>query len=111
MSDGDPDLAMLYVMATCVIFIWPYLFCYFASLAIDRISNTQRTVCDLNWYYFPLELRKCFILTIKQSQRPIYFDGLKLVGCTLESFGAVTYLSTFKPFSLILLHVYTSIGI
>lgn len=78
-------------MALICVFVCPYLLCYFASSAIDRISNIQRCVYDLNWYNFSPELQKFIILIMAQSQRRIYFDGLNLIRCTLATFWKVTF--------------------
>lgn len=82
---------MLHIMTLVCVLLWPYQFCYFATLATDRITIIQRSVYDLNWYEFPLKLRKCFILIMAQSQWTVYFDGLGVVYCTLANFGMVEF--------------------
>lgn len=86
---------MYFIMTLVSVSFCPYLFCYFATSATDRISNIQQRVYDLNWYNFPPELRKHFILIMAQSQRTVHFDGLGLVHCTLECFGAVISIQFF----------------
>lgn len=76
-------------MTLVLVLIWPYIFCYFADSTTERIANIQRSVYNLNWYDFPHNLRKHFVLIMAQSQRTACFDGLALVRCTLASFAIV----------------------
>lgn len=70
--------------------MWPYLFCHFASLTTHRVSSMSNAVYDLNWFEYPVKMRKYFILLIARSQQPISFTGLRLFPCTLEVFGQVS---------------------
>lgn len=81
---GNFDGAIVYILTLIYVLFWPYLFCYFANLAVDRIELNQRTVYNLNWYNFPPDLRKYFILIMAQSQRTVCFDGLSLVRCIMK---------------------------
>lgn len=69
---------------------WVFMYCYIGA----RISHYFSSVADLayqtNWYMFPLELRKHFILIIRQSQVSFTFDGLKLFDCNLITFTSVS---------------------
>lgn len=70
--------------------IWPILFCFFASWAIDHVSNIRTTMYDSNWYDYPsVELRKYVILVIARSQENFKFSGFGLIGCSVEVFGIV----------------------
>lgn len=68
---------------------WPFLFCYFATLASERILTVGQTTFNSNWYMFPPELQKYLILIIARSQKPVYFNGFGLVHCTLETLAKV----------------------
>lgn len=96
-SNGDLEVAAVFdiggvfffLMTLVLILVWPYLFCYYADSATDRISNIQRSVYNLNWYSFPPEQQKHLILIMAQSQRTVCFTGLNLIRCKLISFGMV----------------------
>lgn len=84
------DILFNFVGTACVL-IWPYLYCHYASFVFDRISNMRNVAYDLNWYEFPLKLRKHFILIIARSQTSTNFTGLGLIDCTSENFGKVKF--------------------
>lgn len=75
--------------------IWPYIFCYFASLTTDRVSAIGNIAYDVNWFDFPPKLQKYLILIINRSQEQVQFTGLNLIGCSLEVFGKVSI--SFQP--------------
>lgn len=88
-------------MTLILILIWPYIFCYFADSTTECISNMQRSVYNLNWYNFPPQLQKHFILIMAQSQRPLCFTGFGFVRCKLISFGIVTIKNELCLFNLL----------
>lgn len=69
---------------------WPFIFCYYANITTDRISYISDSVYDLNWYDYPSKQQKYMILIINRSNKSIFFSGLNLVRCTLETFGKVS---------------------
>lgn len=75
---------------------WPYLCCRYASFTVDRISSLGEDVYDLNWYEYPIELRKYFVMIIARSQTPIEFTGLGLIYCNLNRFGKVSFRNLFR---------------
>lgn len=75
---------------------WPFLFCYFATIATERIIAVGQTTFNLNWYDYPPELQKFIVLIVARSQKPAYFTGLGIVHCSLETLGKV---SNIEPLS------------
>lgn len=75
----------------CIIgsLIWPYLFCYFATLTTNRIVAIGNAIYDSNWYNYKPQLQKCLILIISRSQKEVHFAGFLMVRCTLAVFGQV----------------------
>ncbi|XP_031637097.1 uncharacterized protein LOC116349691 [Contarinia nasturtii] len=69
---------------------WPFLFAWNATLATERIIAVGQTTFGLNWYDYPPELQRCLVLIISRSQKPVYFTGLGIVHCTLETLGKVS---------------------
>lgn len=62
------------------------MLCNSASLATDSVASIGETIYDSNWFNAPLEFRRFVLLIIQQSQKPIYFTGLKLFYCNLPMF-------------------------
>lgn len=93
MSVGDIPYELLSIAN---VMTWPYLCCRYASFTVDRISSLGDVVYNSNWYEYPIELRKNFVLIISRSQTPIEFTGLGLIYCTLNSFGKVSFRNVFR---------------
>lgn len=93
MSIGDIPYEFLSIAN---VMTWPYLCCRYATFTVDRISSLGDVVYDLNWYEYPIELRKYFVLIIARSHTPIEFTGLGLIYCTLYSFGRVSLRNVFR---------------
>lgn len=83
--------AMIAYNVVCLIgsLIWPFLYCYFATFASDRVAALSQTVFNTNWFDWPPEIQKYFILVIARSQKQFEFTGLGLLGCSLEVLGKV----------------------
>lgn len=77
---------------------WPFFFCYYATLVATRISHIGDVAYDLDWFNYPPEFQKYFILIIARSHQSMYFTGFGLIVCTLEIFGNVRLPSNFKIF-------------
>lgn len=69
--------------------LWPYLFSYFATFVTERVSFIGDTAYNTNWFDYPPELQKHFILFIARSQENVHFTGFNLIRCSLENFGQV----------------------
>lgn len=80
---------------------WPFLFCYYATLAIARISFMGDVAYNSNWVNYPPEFQKYIILIIARSQESIYFKGFGLIPCTLEIFGKVRSLFNVELFTCV----------
>lgn len=78
-----------HILAIFSSLIWPYLFSHYATFATERISHLGDAVYNTDWFDFPIDLQKCFVLIMAKSQEDVHFTGLNLVGCTLEIFGKV----------------------
>lgn len=85
----------------CIIgsLIWPYLFCYFATLTTNRIVAIGNAVYDSNWYNYKPMLQKCLILIISRTQKEVHFTGFTMVRCTLAVFGQVLHLYCLLQFN------------
>lgn len=79
-----------HIISIACALIWPALFCYFASYTSENVKSMGRIAYDSNWYEYPPEIRKHLILIIARSQTTTIFNGLKLIGCSIEVFGIVS---------------------
>ena len=77
------------ILGTVTSLMWPFLFCYFANLATDRVSYVCDTIYDPSWFDQPIDMQKYVILMIARSQERIYFTGLGLMSCSMAVFGNV----------------------
>lgn len=76
---------------------WPFLICYFATMATNCMASIGNNAYDLNWYNLPTKLQKFIILIILRFKQPPHFTGLNLIQCKLENFGKVIkFLFTFN---------------
>lgn len=72
---------------------WPFLICFFATMATNCVASIGINAYGLNWYDFPAKLQKYIILIMLRSQHPPYFSGLNFIFCTIENFGNVSNFS------------------
>lgn len=82
------------VCIACGLF-WPFLFCLYATFAIQRIHDIGEFTYAFEWYNYPLNLQKTMILIIVRSQERIEFNGLNFFHCNMEVFGKVLILFNF----------------
>lgn len=68
--------------------------CHFANLTTDHVANISYAAFESDWYEYPVDVQKYILLIMARSQNPVYFNGLGLLDCTLESFGKVWNIST-----------------
>ena len=75
--------------------MWPFLFCYYATFATDRLADLSQTAYNSNWLDWPPEHQNYLILIMARSQEPVRFTGFGLIDCSLEVFGKVSRLHHF----------------
>lgn len=72
--------------------IWPFLFCYFGTITVERMERIANDAYDMKWYNYPISMQKFIILITMRSQKSELFSGLNLIPCTLEVFGIVSFI-------------------
>lgn len=77
-----------------------YFYCYFGDYTSNTFKDYPRYLFESNWYKLPIEYQKYFILIIASSQRPLTYDGFRLVSLNLETFLKVTPLHRLEALSL-----------
>lgn len=88
-SHFDPKVLLFDMSCLLCALIWPALICYFGTFATYSIESVADIAYDSNWYEYPMECRKHFLLIIARSQETVYFMGYGVVRATLEVFGKV----------------------
>lgn len=62
-----------------------------------RVSNGFEGVCDgiyqLNWYWFPIDIRQMLLNVMAVAQQPVILQGLMNFSCTRDTFKNVSWLS------------------
>lgn len=86
---SDAESAFYFTMILATVFFWPYFYCHFATMASENMSNIGDLIYTLNWYEFPLDIQKDFMLIMRQSQNNVYLTGFDLIGCTLLNYQRV----------------------
>lgn len=99
-SARSPAMVAYSVCCTINSFSWITLFCYYANSTTDRIADLSQAAYNSNWMEWSPELQKYIILIMRRSQEPVYFNGLGLIYCTLETFGKVRMIHRY------LLHIF-----
>lgn len=72
----------------CSLF-WPFLHCHYATLITEQIEDVGFSAYDSNWFDLPMDIQKYIILIIMRSQEELYFTGLGMIYCTVETLGKV----------------------
>lgn len=89
-SSFEVDKILFQIVCITASLMWPYLYCYYATFACDRVASIGDTVYNSNWYKQSVEMQRRNILIIAYSQQPVHFTGFNLFPCTLEIFGHVS---------------------
>lgn len=69
--------------------VWPFCMCYAATSASSGISNIRNHVYNTKWYEYLQNKQKYVILILIRTQKDVYFNGLKIIQCDLNSFTQV----------------------
>lgn len=68
-----------------------FIFCFIADFIVKYLTGIGDMVyLQSEWYRYPIQLQKHLTLIIGQSQLPFEFNGFKIIGCNLITFGNVS---------------------
>lgn len=60
-------------------------------MVTNRYSNLSDLMYE-NWYLYPSDLQKYFVLMILNAQTPVYLEGIS-IHCTRETFKKVKFIT------------------
>ncbi|XP_055306184.1 odorant receptor 85b-like [Sitodiplosis mosellana] len=64
-----------------------FLCCYLGKLASESYRKMAYSLYECNWYEFPLDMQRYFILMIVNAQIPLHYHGYGLITLHLETFS------------------------
>lgn len=89
-SEFDLDVFPMDVLCLVCSLMWSFLFCYFANVATDHVSDIGDVAYNnLNWFEHPVDMQKYLILIVARSHERVDFTGVHLIVCSIEVFGKV----------------------
>lgn len=66
-----------------------YVYCYAGSMMTVHFEELADVVYQSKWYEYDPQIRKCLVLLIANCQKPMVFNGFKLIYLTLNTFARV----------------------
>lgn len=67
-----------------------FVLCYSGSRGSQTLISCGDAAYNVDWYSYPVNMQKITQLLIQRSQRTTRFKGLKILSCTIETFGKVS---------------------
>lgn len=71
-----------------------YFLCEFGDKATNRFFDLRDSIYG-NWYLYPVDQQKYFILMILNANKPVYIEGF-VIQCTRETYKKVKLVSIFQ---------------
>lgn len=63
--------------------------CYLGEVTSTSFAMMSDSLFESDWQNLPIELKKYFIMVIKNTQRPIYYDASNFAVLNLKTFSKV----------------------
>lgn len=73
-------------------FIEIFLYCVLGQMVTDQFENYNQSLGQSNWYLFPIEMQKVYILVMANAQEPSLIRGFGNIECTRETLKKVSKL-------------------
>lgn len=67
-----------------------FMFCYYGKLATESFEKMANCLYESNWQRHPIAMQKCFLIMMKNAQKPLYYHGFNIVILKLETFFKVS---------------------
>lgn len=83
--------AALAFFTLAISLLWNFLLCYTATELSDVVASISDIIYSGNWFEYPMVYRKYVRLMTLRSQRPVYFMGLGIIHCNMETFTNASY--------------------
>lgn len=68
-----------------------YFYCYGGDVATRNFAQYADSLFNVDWYKTPNHLQKFFILMIAETQRPLRFEGYRIIDINLNAFTNVRF--------------------
>lgn len=95
-QNPSADLFIL-LIGTGVSVLNLFVYCYYGAVATENCLQFASSMYESNWYKLPTNLQFFIIMKLRNTQRPLYYRGWKLISLNLDTFC--------KVFSFHLLHM------
>lgn len=86
----------LSIAATLVAFGVVFIFCEFGERISVLSEEINDTICELDWYSFPLHMQRMMPMILLSTQRPITLTAYGGIGCNRTTFKKVWRLNGYK---------------
>lgn len=68
-----------------------FIFCELGERVTQQFNEFNEQFCQCNWYLFPIEMQRMFIIVISNTQRPAIIEGYANIVCTRDAFKQVRF--------------------
>lgn len=72
-----------------------FLFCYFGKYATESFEKMAECLYESEWQGLATDLQKYLILMIGNAQRPLFYNGNKMINLKLETYCTVSQVQFF----------------
>ena len=73
---------------------WPFaLICFVCEcgeMLTTRFNELGDQLCQCNWYLFPVEMQRMFVIVVVDAQQPTIIRGFDNAPCARDTFKKVT---------------------
>lgn len=72
-------------------FVLIYMACDFGEAITTQYTAIDYSICECDWYSFPLEIQKMLPMVMMSTQKAMIVQVFGKVACTRETFNRVNY--------------------
>lgn len=78
----------IFVLINCLIsgLVFVFAYCYAGSMTTEQFLRYADVSYGTLWYLLPPDLQRYFAFIIADAQRPLIFDGLRIIDLNLSAF-------------------------
>lgn len=84
-QDPGADIGVI-MYVTFIALLNLYLYCYFGHFTTNTFALYPRYFFETDWFKLPANMQKYFIILLGNSNKPLTYDGFKLISLNLETF-------------------------
>lgn len=68
-----------------------FVYCFLGKVATESYENMADCLYDCNWFEYPIDLQKCLIRMIQNTQQSLYYHGFDVAVLNLTTFSKVIF--------------------